>query len=214
MSTKEKILRLINNDVFYKAPPEFFTCGSTDPIYPDNKVPQHHANYYRLYHALADHYQPRRIMEIGVRLGYGIGSLTLGCSTPPDYVEGWDNECYIQASLNKARKNIETLNPPPKSLTLRKLDSQKEEKLLASFDLVSIDGDHTYSGAKHDIEIVAPYCKVMLVDDYHPKNHPGVFRATNEFLAANEGIIKEHFSVTADDFTGQSIKGTYVIEFK
>jgi len=65
---------------------------------------------------------------------------------------------------------------------LNELNRRNEEP----FDLVYIDGDHSYEGTKSDLELSRSLCKsVMLCDDYHlpTKDDPGIQcrKAIDEF---------------------------------
>lgn len=61
------------------------------------------------------------------------------------------------------------------------------------FDLVYVDGDHSYEGTKSDLTLTQPLCSaVMLCDDYHlpSKNDPGIkcAKAIDEFDHASLGF--------------------------
>jgi predicted O-methyltransferase YrrM len=60
--------------------------------------------------------------------------------------------------LNDAQKN--------KKLTLLNIDS-KNLKLKGKYDVVFIDGDHSYEGVKNDIEkVLTPSTKYIIIHDY------------------------------------------------
>lgn len=60
----------------------------------------------------------------------------------------------------------------------------------SKFDLIYIDGDHSYEGALSDAQLAYPLLKkggIMIFDDY---NNPefGVFQAVNDFLENADGF--------------------------
>lgn len=62
--------------------------------------------------------------------------------------------------------------------------------LVGKFDIIYVDGDHSYKGAKKDLELSLPLLKEngkIIVDDLH---YPSVRQAFNEFVSENDVISK------------------------
>lgn len=57
---------------------------------------------------------------------------------------------------------------------------------LYMFDLIIIDGDHSYEGCYRDLSMVLPYCvkgvTSIVCHDYGDPNHAGVMKAVHQFL--------------------------------
>ena len=63
------------------------------------------------------------------------------------------------------------------------------------FDLIFIDGDHTYNGVKHDYEITKNSGKILVFHDIVNDAVPGVIRFWNE-LKSNENDTYNFFEFT------------------
>ena len=62
--------------------------------------------------------------------------------------------------------------------------------LVGKFDIIYVDGDHSYKGAKKDLELSLPLLKEngkIIVDDLH---YPSVRQAFYEFVSENDVISK------------------------
>jgi hypothetical protein len=59
-------------------------------------------------------------------------------------------------------------------------DSQKLDSLPGAFDLVHVDGDHSYAGTQHDLRLAWSAGGAILVDDYF--SIPAVRAAVDDFL--------------------------------
>jgi hypothetical protein len=86
---------------------------------------------------------------------------------------GRSNSDHIQEVLSSFGEvgNVTFLNGDSK-ITIPQFFEQRSKEDL-SFDFVYVDGDHSYEGAKADIENVLPYVgKVLFFDDmYHPLHY-------------------------------------------
>lgn len=146
-------------------------------------------SYYADYCGIAAKYGPRRILEIGVRYGYsGIalcdGALRSQRSVPRVSYTGIDAECFGAAETGGAAYRLYRSNavaaenfhrffsPDIVQARFFTLDTQKEALPLAvtcsRYDLVSIDGEHSYEGALKDMTATWPLLRekgLMLVDD-------------------------------------------------
>jgi len=145
--------------------------------------------YYGDYCGIAAKYGPRRILEIGVRYGYsGIalcdGALRSGFTVPRVNYTGIDAECFgaaepggdayrLYRSNAIAAENFKRFfEPDAVQARFFTLDTQKEALPPAvtssAYDLVNIDGHHSYDGALKDMENTWPLLReggLVLVDD-------------------------------------------------
>ena len=99
-----------------------------------------------------------------------------------NYIKLYDNQKSVPHKLRDIReayisdeykKVVNYLNEAQqdKKLTLLNVDSKKLE-LKEDYDVVFIDGDHTYGGVKNDVEkVLRPSTKYIVLHDYfEPKN--------------------------------------------
>jgi predicted O-methyltransferase YrrM len=159
-------------------------------------------NYYEWYCALARHYRPQSVLEIGVRLGYSLASMAHGTSDETELF-GIDIDAYVPGSLSIARAKL-AQRWPRRKLDLQLINSQRVRSFPRAFDLVHIDGDHSYSGKLHDLTLTLGSCKVVIVDDFNSLHQ--VRAAAIRFLDDHQARIARHYVIP-------SVRGTLVIEF-
>lgn len=195
----EQINKLKPNSIYEIISEDFFFERNTENDYLDCKI------YYEYYYAISKYYQPSSILEIGVRFGYSLGSMIKG-SDKIEFVKGIDCEepFYGVNTLKTAEENIKKyINPNIKCEFLRQ-NSHSIEKLDRKYDLIHIDGDHSYEGKIKDLNLALDHCEVLIVDDYF--SGPQIARAANEWTSANRNKIKSIYILS-------SIRGTLVVEF-
>jgi predicted O-methyltransferase YrrM len=174
-------------------PPEIFV-ERDDPCHPYIRS----ENYYEHYYAIAKLFRPRSILEIGVRLGYSLSSMAAG-SDIVDYIEGWDNGSYMPMWREYAERALALVTGKMAiGVNLLMQNSQAITKLLRSFDLIHIDGDHSMAGALHDMELCSGHFKVLVVDDY---TFPEVKTACDEFVTRHRAELTEHFIIPSHQGT-------------
>jgi predicted O-methyltransferase YrrM len=107
----------------------------------------------------------RSIVEIGVRAGYS--AFAFLCAVPEAHYLGIDADRgewggqegffeYAQTTTLREFDNVEFMRTS--SLDLHSLPEE--------YDFAHIDGDHSYTGAWHDLNLCASCSQVMMVDDY------------------------------------------------
>jgi len=120
-------------------------------------------------------YKPKSIFEIGVRAGYSAYAFITGSGQVDTYIgmDCDDRKHYGGPWLPWARKLFTDLEVP---WQIWEQDSQAMTRVTGiydvpwefQFDLIHVDGDHTYEGCLHDMELCWPAVKpggVMVVDD-------------------------------------------------
>ena len=120
---------------------------------------------------VANRHKPETIFEIGVRAGYSAYTLITGSGVAREYT-GWDvddRERYGGPWMWWAQKLLDGLRETyGLDYDMWLADSQEADNLPGTFDLIHVDGDHTYEGCLHDMEICWPAVNpggVMVVDD-------------------------------------------------
>jgi hypothetical protein len=117
---------------------------------------------YPFYYAIAKQLQPIIIAEIGVFYGYSLmcmakGAIAGGVRNVPGEnvtVNGFDNEQYAPGCLEWARQGFMLDRI---ACNLMKMDTQAQQALpLSMVQLSSIDGDHSYESAMHDLRLMEP----------------------------------------------------------
>jgi hypothetical protein len=158
-------------------------------------------NHYELYYAISKMYDPTSILEIGTRYGYSLYSMMLAPKTLTKIV-GYDiNEEYIE----KAKDILSPVIPSHIELNLQVKDTQKLTELDSEYFLIHIDGDTTFSGTFHDLELTKKKAKVVLISNFYDIRE--VRGAVQRFVYDNNDIIKKSYILN-------SFRGTYVIEYR
>lgn len=123
--------------------------------------------YYKVKYDIAKRFNPKTILEIGVRAGYSAYSFLSAC--PTARYTGIDAENKTHGGQGGpwmwyAQELLEKFDAK-----FKQADSQKLDKIDGTYDFIHIDGDHTTAGLLHDLEICWPAMNnggVILVDDY------------------------------------------------
>lgn len=148
---------------------------------PDDRMRTYYGSKYALAKQLHDAGGLHSILEIGVRAGYSAYAML--SANPDAYYLGLDADVGgwggVAGWLDRAR---DTLAGFPRVL-LRKANTQHLETLgeePGTFSLAHVDGDHSYDGCYHDIQLAAACALNILVDDYDAMR--AVQAATDHFL--------------------------------
>lgn len=161
--------------------------------------------YYALKHDIAKEFNPRRILEIGVRAGYSAVAFLTACPEAR----------YIGLDADNGKHGGEggpwtwwaehLLQFYPKA-SIRIQDTRELSELPdGPHDFIHVDGDHTFSGALADLELALHALDprgVILVDDY--TYLPDVRHAVDRFLSSHPELVSEHRA---------SLRGEVLIRF-
>lgn len=170
---------------------------------------------YETYEAIGRTYEPRTIFEFGTLLGFSLIALWKGAAPTHNEVMTlhWiDNGEYIPDSNYKCALNINYVrNKYRPHLDARwHYENATPERLSwpirrTAYDLVHIDGEHTFSGKIRDLEIAKNMTKLIIVDDYLTINV--VREATDMWLIEREELV-------ANTYTIHSLRGQQVIQLR
>jgi predicted O-methyltransferase YrrM len=157
-------------------------------------------NHYEYFYAISKYYNPDSILEIGTRHGYSLYSLLLG-STTLTKVVGYDVE---EEYVSSTKENLDSFIPDDVSFTVENLNTQELENLDDSYYLIHIDGDTTFEGRYHDLELTKGKARVVLVSDFFSERSGR--DAAQRFVYDNRHIIKKTHVI-------ESLRGLYIIEY-
>lgn len=177
--------------------------------YPECDQPKHcyivGGNYYEWYFTVAEYYKPASYFEIGVRFGYSMLAILAGAGGSIKRVQGYDNQCYVKDSNEKALENVNRFLGEGHDLDVS-IDTQdtRELKTIEGFwDLAHVDGAHGYGGCQHDLKLLLGKAKIVMVDDYHTMCR----KAVDDFIKENSDDIVSFYDLPTD-------RGMMVIEYK
>jgi len=148
-----------------------------DPVYFKQELK---TNYYNFYYSYGRHFKPKNIYEIGVRTGYTAYFLLLG-SKALKY-RGIDLETY---KVDSTKLALKLLKQVCNNIDISICDSHTLKALDEKYDLIHIDGDHSYDGKIQDLELSLNNLSdngVIIVDDYNSKLGVEVKKATDFFV--------------------------------
>ena len=138
-------------------------------------------NYYQMYFAMGAVFRPRTYLEIGTRFGYSMVAIARG-APGLELVVSCDLQTYENPyslpSQQVAERNLRASGYSGEARFIAD-ESRRVARLLAgnTFDLILVDGDHTYEGCRSDILTCYPLLApggVMMIDDL---DAPSVFSA-------------------------------------
>lgn len=171
-----------------------------DDAYMDFKEPRWY-EYYRHKYYYASISKAKDILEIGVRLGYA--AFAFMSSPYCESYTGWDIQEPIDGGMkfptfDWVREKV-TIKFRNVKASLEKKDSLKDEWGSIKFDLIHIDGDHSYSGVISDCKKAYDHIRIgglIVVDDYTFLKD--VKRGVDEFLDENDIPRIISFSLRGD----------------
>lgn len=153
----------------------------------------HWEEYYPRYVAWSKLVKPRAILEMGVRYGYTALALLAPLAEARPLFVGIDNESYVPGSLAVASQLLAIHAPWASVRLLKQSTCQELQEAPGEFDLIHVDGDHSYEGALLDLRLALDRLApggVIIVDDWLD---PDVKRACAEFQQATLGLTIASF---------------------
>ena len=156
----------------------------------DRYPPEIFTSYFEWYSGLAHKYQPRRILEIGVRYGYTgivflIGARDSKGQCDTEYL-GIDDESYHHGSCAQANLNFAQIFPWARMKAVRWNSFDGLPSNAGTFDLIHIDGNHDTHGVLNDLGHCWPALNpggIIILDDYQ---FPQIKLAIDTWLEAKD----------------------------
>jgi predicted O-methyltransferase YrrM len=191
-------------EIYSLKPASIFEVGDEEFFF--EREEEGHSDYinsgshYELFYAISKYYDPDSILEIGTRNGYSLYSLSLG-STTLNKIVGYelDSESATQTEKNLTESLAEHID-----IRVETINSQELESLDDSYYLIHIDGDTTFEGRYHDLELTRGKARVVLVSDFFSERSGR--DAAQRFVYDNRHIIKKTHVI-------ESLRGLYIIEY-
>lgn len=123
------------------------------------------------------------VLEFGAYFGYFLATALLVC--PEIERVAWsDDESAMMGSNLLCAENIDAVNPVPRRRMARTSAELMWEVRGEQFDVVHVDGDHSYDACLTDLSwALSLRPRMILVDDYGSRTCPGVTRAVLTFAA-------------------------------
>ncbi len=162
-----------------------------DLIVPDDDALYHdpvlRTAYYNYYFSYGRHFRPHRVYEIGVRMGYTGYFILSGAGGSVKKYRGIDLESYRHGSSAHARSLLGRLCD---DVDVVVGNSHALSQLDDVYDLIHIDGDHSYAGKMADLDLafrsLAPG-GIVVVDDCYPYRHKHpIYKAVTDFVKLHD----------------------------
>jgi len=122
-------------------------------------------------------------LEIGVRSGCSTSALLAGIEEHGGHLTSVDlNECRIfEGHPNWTFIQADSVK-----------DATLKETLNGAYDLLFVDGDHTFEGALSDLQSFGTHAKRIFVHDTDAPEFPGVRRAVDCFCSQMNRTVTYH----------------------
>jgi len=151
----------------------------------------------------------KSVLEVGSWKGRSTHALLTGCKGEVTAVDHFQGSADILDSTNKRAKvediygeflkNVGSF----KNLKIEKMSSERASEKLKDekFEMIFIDGEHTYEAVKKDIELWKGKCTKFLCGHDYTTSWPGVMKAVDETLGKPDGIVASiwYKEIKADD---------------
>ena len=154
---------------------------------------------YRTKYKIAAKYKPRSIIEIGVRAGYSAFAFLAAC--PNAFYYGIDNNSNEHGGEEDLY--LKALDLLKEYRTIIQIKDSQNINSLPPCDFLHVDGDHSYKGCLHDIEIGTRSSKVIVVDDYD---------YIEEVRNACDNFKKNNSSYNYSFISDGGFRGNFIIE--
>jgi len=165
-------------------------------------------NNYSFFYGLGKCLMPRSYLEIGTRYGYSLVSIFLGAEETLNQITSIDLQDYEEESQNYAKDNLLTkgYKGQYEFLVGSSHDPKIREEVKGRlYDLVFVDGDHSYEGAMKDIiyywNNVAPR-GLMIIDDVLWQ----VFSIGKKVLRAVKDSLPKLDNIEFAEFIGAGVR--------
>jgi hypothetical protein len=124
-----------------------------------------------------------KCLEIGVRFGLSTSALLAGIEEHGGHLTSVDiNECKIfEGHPNWTFIQADSVT-----------DAKLKELLNGEYEVLFVDGDHTYEGALSDLQHFGPHAKHIFVHDTAAPDYPGVRKAVDTFCAQMNREVTYH----------------------
>ena len=148
--------------------------------------------YYEQKHKVVKKIKPKVMAEIGVRAGYSSYAFLSAAPNAKMYAMDINGNAHggVQGLFtDKAPEILKGFD-----VDFITVNSQAIDSLPYDVDFIHIDGDHSYKGCMHDLNISKDHAEWILVDDYDFLR--GVRNAVDEFVKENKfpyEYINDHF---------------------
>jgi hypothetical protein len=144
--------------------------------------------YYKLKYKIAKISNPGSVCEIGVRAGYSAFMFLSACPNAFYYGIDADNGSHggVRGHWKHAKNKLLSKFDNVKIVVQ---DSQKLTELPQKFDMIHVDGCHSFAGCLHDLNLACRFTDVIVVDDIHYLKD--VRRACNEFIKIHPELSVE-----------------------
>ena len=126
----------------------------------ERPLPDELRSYYVALYVLMNRLQPTTVCEIGVRAGYSSYTIMRACPKATILgIEANGDESNTDTSGGKLdfyKHALETLKAYPFRLMLA---NSHDIQRLPFFDMIYVDGDHTYDGCLQDLRLARDACR-------------------------------------------------------